>query len=151
MIWWVWAVQIGSKEANRLLLCGLPMAVCVGLCGFVGTCDWCAKWLRTLHSLQLRSLIFYSSGNRTSVASSTDTGDDHDTDIDDPTPLPPPRPRRWAKKAKEQSMAPDNNTSSSSKVVEEQAKTDDPPSPSDWSRSVPQFPLPTFKPTMQSK
>ena len=48
-------------------------------------------------------------------------------------------------------MAPDNNTSSSSKVVEEQAKADDPPSPSDWSRSVPQFPLPTFKPTMQSK
>ena len=107
--------------------------------------------LPCIHCNKLKQLVFYSLGNRTSVASSTDTGDDHDTDIDDPTPLPPPRPRRWAKKAKEQSMAPDNNASSSSKMVEEQTKTDDPPSPSDWSRSVPQFPLPTFKPTMQSK
>ena len=92
-----------------------------------------------------------SSGNRTSVASSTDTGDDHDTDIDDPTPLPPPRPRHWAKRAKEQSMVPDNNSSSSGKVADEQCKAEDPSSPSDWSRTVPQFPLPTFKPTMQSK
>ena len=99
----------------------------------------------TLHSLQLK--FVYSSGYRTSVASSTDTGDDHDTDIDDPTPLPPPRPRHWARRAKEQSMVQDSNTSN--KVIEQQA--DDPSSPSDWSRSVPQFPLPTFKPTIQSK
>lgn len=87
-------------------------------------------------------------GYRTSVASSTDTGDEHDTDIEDPTPLPPPRPRHWAKRAKEQSMAPESN---SGKLTEEQSKADDPSSPSDWSKSVPQFPLPTFKPTIQSK
>lgn len=40
--------------------------------------------------------------------------------------------------------------SSSGKAVDEQCKADDPASPSDWSRSVPQFPLPTFKPTIQS-
>ena len=98
-------------------------------------------------------LVFYnpslfSLGYRTSVASSTDTGDEHDTDIEDPTPLPPPRPRHWARRAKEQSMAPESN---SGKVTEEQSKPDDPSSPSDWSKSVPQFPLPTFKPTIQSK
>lgn len=90
-----------------------------------------------------------SAGNQTSVASSTDTGDDHDTDIDDPAPLPPPRPRHWAKRAKEQSMMPEG-ISSSGKVADEQCKADDPASPSDWSRSVPQFPLPTFKPTIQN-
>lgn len=84
-------------------------------------------------------------GNRISVASSTDTGDDHDTDIEDPLPLPPPRPRHWAKRAKEQSMISDCNSSSSAKPKNEHCKTDD---TSDWSRSVPQFPLLTFKPTM---
>lgn len=88
-----------------------------------------------------------SAGYRTSVASSTDTGDEHDTDIEDPTPLPPPRPRHWARRAKEQSMAPESN---SGKLTEEQSKPDDPSSPSDWSKSVPQFPLPTFKPTIQN-
>lgn len=92
-----------------------------------------------------------STGNRTSVASSTDTGDDHDTDIDDPAPLPPPRPRHWAKRAKEQSMVPEGNSNIPGKIADEDCKADDPSSPSDWSRSVPQFPLPTFKPTMQSK
>ena len=92
------------------------------------------------------SLLFL--GYRTSVASSTDTGEEHDTDIEDPTPLPPPRPRHWARRAKEQSMAPESN---SGKLTEEQSKPDDPSSPSDWSKSVPQFPLPTFKPTIQSK
>jgi len=86
-------------------------------------------------------------GNHTSVASSTDTGDDHDTDIEDPLPLPPPRPRHWAKRAKEQSMMPDCNSSSTVKPDNEHSKTD---SASDWSRSIPQFPLPTFKSTMQS-
>ena len=89
----------------------------------------------------------FSLGYRTSVASSTDTGDEHDTDIEDPTPLPPPRPRHWARRAKEQSMAPESN---SGKLTEEQSNPDDPSSPSDWSKSVPQFPLPTFKPTIQS-
>ncbi|XP_067053519.1 uncharacterized protein [Acropora muricata] len=86
-------------------------------------------------------------GNHTSVASSTDTGDDHDTDIEDPLPLPPPRPRHWAKRAKEQSMMPDCNSSSTVKPDNEHSKTDN---ASDWSRSIPQFPLPTFKSTMQS-
>lgn len=87
-------------------------------------------------------------GNRTSVASSTDTGDDHDTDIEDPLPLPPPRPRHWAKRAKEQSMRPDCNSSDTVKLDYEHSKTDN---ASDWSRSIPQFPLPTFQSTMQSK
>ncbi|XP_015766890.1 PREDICTED: uncharacterized protein KIAA0355-like [Acropora digitifera] len=86
-------------------------------------------------------------GNHTSVASSTDTGDDHDTDIEDLLPLPPPRPRHWAKRAKEQSMMPDCNSSSTVKPDNEHSKTDH---ASDWSRSIPQFPLPTFKSTMQS-
>lgn len=86
-------------------------------------------------------------GNHTSVASSTDTGDDHDTDIEDLLPLPPPRPRHWAKRAKEQSMMPDCNSSSTVKPDNEHSKTDN---ASDWSRSIPQFPLPTFKSTMQS-
>lgn len=85
------------------------------------------------------------------MASSTDTGDDHDTDIDDPTPLPPPRPRRWARRAKEQSMVLNSESSTTGKVSDEHSKSDDPASPTDWSRSVPKFPLPTFKPTMQSK
>ncbi|KAJ7383155.1 hypothetical protein OS493_030307 [Desmophyllum pertusum] len=86
-----------------------------------------------------------SAGNRTSVASSTDT--EHDTDIDDPTPLPPPRPRHWARRAKEQSMVPESNSFNSGKIAEEESKADDPSSPSDWSKSVPQFPLLTLKPT----
>ena len=32
-------MQISGDETNRLLLCGLPVAVFVGLCLFVGTCD----------------------------------------------------------------------------------------------------------------
>ena len=92
--------------------------------------------------------LLWSLGNHTSVASSTDTGDDHDTDIEDLLPLPPPRPRHWAKRAKEQSMMPDCNSSSTVKPENEHSKTDN---ASDWSRSIPQFPLPTFKSTMQSK
>lgn len=95
--------------------------------------------------------MLWISGYRTSVASSTDTGEEQDTDIDDPAPLPPPRPRHWARRAKEQSMAPESISSTSGKIVEELSKADDPLSPSDWSKSVPQFPLPTFKSTMPCK
>ena len=107
------------------------------------TCTFALKCSLVCYDASLFSL-----GYRTSVASSTDTGEEHDTDIEDPTPLPPPRPRHWARRAKEQSMAPESN---SGKLTEEQSKPDDPSSPSDWSKSVPQFPLPTFKPTIQSK
>ena len=48
-------------------------------------------------------------------------------------------------------MVPEGNSSIPGKIADEDCKADDPSSPSDWSRSVPQFPLPTFKPTMQSK
>lgn len=106
------------------------------------------KELSRAHLKKINKFSFSCSGNRTSVASSTDTGDEHDTDIEDPTPLPPPRPRHWARRAKEQSMAPESKTGN---VTEEESKPDDPSSPSDWSKSVPQFPLPTFQPTMQSK
>ena len=118
---------------------------------------WATRLVKTLPLCTCRVTCTYSSvpllslsGNRTSVASSTDT--EHDTDIDDPTPLPPPRPRHWARRAKEQSMVPESNSFNSGKIAEEESKADDPSSPSDWSKSVPQFPLLTLKPTcMQSK
>ena len=140
----------------KSLVIWLMHAFFVHLCFDSGSvyiwCNWSDKIvINTFLNRHYFNTTCLSLGYRTSVASSTDTGDDHDTDIDDPAPLPPPRPRHWAKRAKEQSMVPEGSSSIPGKIADEDCKADDPSSPSDWSRSVPQFPLPTFKPTMQSK
>ena len=81
-----------------------------------------------------------------SVASSTDTSNDHeDTNFENPTPLPPPRPKHWAKKVQSQ------NTSTKNDAGQECDKSKEAETSDEWYNSEPKLPLPLFKPTMQGQ
>ena len=86
---------------------------------------------------------------RTSVASSTDTSNEHETgpSFDSPVPLPPPRPKRWAKKVRAQNMT---NQAKDAGQGDGSAKRDTPQS-DEWFNSEPKLPMPLFKPTIQGE